>query len=186
MQNFISSTILDPHSGAKSPAGTSQGWHVATISHSSKPSFREEGRRERCMGKKTQSAVSWPHFTWGDCMHRAQCCLSVSQRVLLWAAMLRKASALKSCSILEIRKQVITNKTIENKVPPAYILFLLLLLPPTNFLKRLHSSPQQTEREIAFPHLRKMAPSSPAPLPPQPSCPTWGPSSTPCRWPGGE
>lgn len=98
--------------------------------------------------------------------------------------MLRKASALKSCSILEIRKQVITNKTFENKVPPAYILFLLLLLPPsTDFQKHLHGSPQETERETAFPHLHKMAAASPAPVPPQPSCPTWGPSSTPGGWP---
>lgn len=65
-------------------------------------------------------------------------------------------------SVLEIqeilRKQIITKKTFENKAPSTYILSLLLLLPSsTNFQKHLPDSSQQTVREIASPHLHKMA-----------------------------
>lgn len=41
MQNFISSTILDPHSEARLPADASQGWHVETIRCSSTASVGE-------------------------------------------------------------------------------------------------------------------------------------------------
>lgn len=94
----------------------------------------------------------------------------------------------KLCSIFEIRKQVITNKTFENKVPPAYILFLLLLLPTFKSISEAVPSklraklPSLTSTRWLLPPLHLCHHSPPAP--PGPLAPplAGGPGGSRGRW----
>jgi len=79
MQNFISITILVPsvEPGRQQTLPRSGTWQPEAVL--ANPAL-EKGRRDRSRDERmAESTVPQPYFEWEDCVHRAQCCLSVSQ-----------------------------------------------------------------------------------------------------------
>lgn len=123
-------------------------------------------------------------------------CLTLSSHAKKSFFLQKLHSVLETWEIL--RKQVITDKTFENKAPlclhtvsaaPATLLYQLSKASPrqpsANCERKCLPSPPQDGHHP--PHLHKMAATSPAPVPPHPSCPTWatspGPGGSRGRWP---